>query len=601
MADPNTIHILPEDIANKIAAGEVIERPASVVKELVENAVDAGATRISVLTEAAGMKKIQVVDNGSGMSAPDLALAIIRHATSKIATDQDLKAIATLGFRGEALPSIAAVSHMEIVSRRQDEIAGSRIYAEGGKVLAHDEIGSGVGTTVTVSLLFFNTPARKEFMKTAPAENAAISEMITRFALAHPGIAFSLISDGQKIFQSAGKSRMLDVVADVYGTDIARKMIRVLAESTQKSMAIEGFAAPPLITRSNRKHILTFINNRCVKSQVLDDAVMEAYETLLPLHRFPVCILSLHLNPEEIDVNVHPAKLEVRFHNEEEIHAFVADAVRTALMAKELIPDVFKKRVAYPQAEPQQGTMAFQTVYERLPVLEDPHDPDATDHPSRAHEEGKNAQILKQHDSAIHYPDQPDSAAEEMKILGQVFRTYILVERKGELLIIDQHAAQERTMYERMLLNLEREEPAQQLLVPLVLELDPTEDRALQDYASALTEVGFTYETASGRSIFLREIPMSVQVDIACDLFRSILANVGQMQRPRTDSADKREAVMRAACRASVKANDTMSSVEMTALVQQLLHAENSYTCPHGRPTMLRLSKVELEKMFKRI
>jgi DNA mismatch repair protein MutL len=597
MTEYHRIHVLPQDLANKIAAGEVVERPASVVKELLENAVDAQATRISVVTEAAGMKIIQVVDNGTGMSKDDLALAIIRHATSKIATDQDLKAIMTLGFRGEALPSIAAVSHMEIISRRADDLAGGRIYVEGGKVLNLEDAGAAVGTSVMVRHLFYNTPARKEFMRAAPAENAAISEMITRFSLAHPQIAFSLTSDGQKAFQSSGRNRLLDVITDVYGADLARKMIQINEKNNQYSLS--GFIAPPQITRSNRKHILTFINSRWVKSSVLEDAVMEAYETLLPLHRFPICILTIQLNPMEIDVNVHPAKLEIRFHKEADIHDLVAGTIRSALLANELVPEVFVRRTAYPL--PQQGEIAFQSLRENSQSTQLQSDQNhqrnmkGTDHDWATGED----RILDE--TTIQFSTNQTAQPCDLKILGQLLRTYILAERAGELFIIDQHAAEERTMYEKLAASISMKQPAQQIGVPLVVDLDLAEASVLEDYACILQEVGFSWEGASGRSVFLHEIPVGMRAEHAADLFRTILASVEQVQGRTSNDADKREKVMRAACRASVKANDILNTTEMQSLVQQLMTAENPYTCPHGRPTMLRFSQSELEKMFRRI
>ncbi len=597
MSVQTMIHILPDDIANKIAAGEVVERPASVIKELLENAVDAQATRISVVTEAAGMKRIQVVDNGGGMSPEDLTLAIIRHATSKISTEHDLKGIKTLGFRGEALPSIAAISHLEIISRRPDTIVGARIRVEGGKVIALEETASPIGTTVNVNHLFFNTPARKEFMKTAPAENAAISEMLTRFALAHPGIAFSLVSDGQRIFQSTGRNQLLDVVTDVYGADIARKMVPIANVDQERQYSICGYAAPPQVTRSNRRHILTFINKRWVKSDVLDTAVLDAYDTLLPLHRYPVCILALEFDPKEIDVNVHPAKLEVRFHNEAEIREFVTESLRTTLLAKELVPDVFVRKTSYPA--PEQSSIPFQVIRETSQKAETrqvlPHDNNTLTAennfaPGRQRSEKSEADW-----------ETSSNNIDDLRILGQLLRTYILVERAGELLIIDQHAAQERTMYERLTAGKHIQEPAQQLLIPVVFEMDPTEANVMESHAEILTEVGFSWEEASGRSIFLREIPAGLNGNAAEDLLRTVLADLADQRRRKLSTAEQKEAVMRAACRASVKANDTLSIAEMRALVRQLLRADNPYTCPHGRPTMLKFSQTELEKMFRRI
>jgi DNA mismatch repair protein MutL len=594
----NTIHILPESLANKIAAGEVVERPASVIKELIENSIDAKADQISVHVNSAGMKKIQVVDNGEGMSQKDLELSIMRHATSKIKDAEDLHRIDTLGFRGEALPSIAAVSKMEIISRRKGHLSGLKITVDAGRLLKVEEVGASVGTSVTVDDLFYNTPARKEFLKAASAENAAISEVLTRFALGNPKISFTLVSDHRTVFQSSGQDSRINVIADVYGTQIARKMLSMQDIHSEKLYRVEGYLAPHSITRGTKKHILTFINGRWVKNEVLDKAVMKGYETLLPLHRFPISVIDMRIDPQEIDVNVHPAKLEIRFHHEESIFDFLSSAIRRTLMDHDIVPHVFSKKES--NVKPlliEQSRIIYPKISDIEARIKDKKE---TYQPPR--EESEN----RINSSAIEVSEEPQPSAycvkgddENFDILGQFFRTYYLVSKDTDLFIVDQHAAQERVLYELILSNAKVENPSQQLLTPQSIDLTPSEWDILIDHEKTLRSIGFDFEAASGRSLFLRGIPFGISQNHAAEIFCNILDHASSKHQG-SHETESRESMIRAACRASVKANDTLTEKEMHVLFQQLLHTQNPNTCPHGRPTMLRFTLSDLEKMFKR-
>ncbi len=602
-----SIHILSEDVANKIAAGEVIERPASVIKELLENAIDANATHITIHTEKAGLSLIRVVDNGSGMNEEDLRLSIQRHATSKILSDYDLKHIITLGFRGEAMASIAAVSRMEIKSLMHAAESGHSIEVEGGIIRA-DGISTGAsGTSIAVHDLFFNTPARKEFLKSEAAENLAINDTVTRFALGYPKISFLLVNDGKRIIQTSGNGRRLDVISTIYGTEIARNMMFVSASGESEQLHIQGEIAPPPMHRANRKHISTYVNGRWIKNKLLDDAVVAAYETYLPLHRFPICVLDLTIPPDKIDVNVHPAKLEIRFHREDIVFQFVRDSIKAKLSAGLQTPGVFipgksvysrsaQERIHFPRYTGEKIEPYLPKQSSETPV--DVHSQSSVDR-SRTEAPIETANGLN--------TSVPDKSAREtidseplFRVIGQIFTTYILIEKDDEILIVDQHAAQERTMFEKMMQNTECGNPAQQLMIPESVDLTPTERIIAQNTEDILHEVGFEFDYASGNTVFLRAIPADLPIPAAADLFRTVLADTEFSER-KPHQTEKREQIIRAACRASIKANDRMTMDEMITLVDQLLESANPFTCPHGRPTLLRLSKAEFERMFKRI
>ena len=593
------IHILPSEVASKIAAGEVVERPASVVKELVENAIDAGATEIRVEAREGGRRLIRVQDNGCGIPAVEVELAFARHATSKLRTVEDLAGITSLGFRGEALTSIAAVSRLTMLTRTADEPSGTLLRLEGGKVVAHQQRGMPPGATVTVEHLFFNTPARLEFLRTAATEAGHIHRIVTRYGLAYPGRRFSLVSDGRLTFQSTGSGKLYDVLIKVYGLEVAKQMLevgsfrfegsKVPGSSAQAGQPLNlqlsnlepsvfGYVGVPSLHRSNRQHITFYVNRRWIWDSSLAYAVIQAYHTLLPGGRFPVALLFLEMDPTSVDVNVHPTKAEVRFRDGRGVFRTVQRVVRRVLVDQAPVPALTGRPSAWPTPEwGGRKTAAEAGEQSAAQLAMELHRPEA---------------VSPQQDATFRLP--------MLRVVGQLGAAYIVAEGPGGMYLIDQHAAHERILYEKLMAEKAGAKVSSQgLLEPLTLELTPLQDATLQEHLATLRSVGFEIEPFGGETYLLRGVPAVLSVS---DARQPLLEIVEGLQEGEDILAQEREErLVRLICKqAAIKAGQTLSSQEMQELVRQLEQTTSARTCPHGRPTMVHLSAEQLAREFGR-
>lgn len=610
------INILDEFTANQIAAGEVVERPASVVKELAENSLDAGAGKIVVNLEEGGLTCITVSDDGCGMVEEDLVLALKRHATSKIKSASDLSRVNTLGFRGEALPSIAAVSKMSITTRTRDVLAGSRAEIEAGSLVSIKPAGCPPGTTVSVKDLFYNTPARRKSMKSSSTEGALCGDIISRLALARPEVSFELIIKDRRVFYSPGTGNLSDAVAAVYGAGQVREMIDINA--VDKNIVIHGLVSKPSLSRSTRSHITVIINGRYVRCPAALEAVEEAYRTLLPQGRKPVVVLSLSILPEHLDVNVHPAKLEVRLLEEEKVVRLIISTVRDALRNNDVIPSTFpkarKKEISalnYSKeafyVEPEQSRINFDRLTSKLAVSIETKNPVNNKLTAERNKVQNKVQYVESQDYS-----KKGKAGEEkaeyawddkrlpvLNAIAQFPPTYILAMGEEGLYIIDQHAAHERILYEEFLDGF-KEMPGQYLLVPVTLELDHRESAILTEKIMWLEETGFIIEHFGGNTFLLRGVPPRFPAGHEKELFLDILDYFKErgQSASRVEFFDRLASSM--ACRNAVKAGEKLSQPSMDTLLQQLAQTENPYTCPHGRPTVIHLSYRDLEARFRR-
>lgn len=602
------IIILDELTTNQIAAGEVVERPVSVVKELVENSLDAGAGRITVDLEEGGLSAITVVDNGCGMSEEDLLLAFERHATSKISSASDLSRIVTLGFRGEAIPSIAAVSRMTFTTRVHEALNGNRVEVEGGSLAAVVPAGCPPGSTVVVKDLFFNTPVRKKTMKSPSVEGSLCGEMISRLALARPDVSFELRSNGKRVFYSPGSGSLMDSVISVYGTHQAREMIPVNA--AENKIAIKGFTGKPSLSRSSRSHIITIINGRYVHCAAVKGAVEEAYRTLLPSGRRPVAVLSLTIAPETLDVNVHPAKLEVRLLEEREVAALVTRSLRDVLRVRGVIPSINSYQ---PQAGQKGKLYSLSTT--QVPINNNTGKRPAESKTKKEELKDENQTFIKQFkspgaitaDKAVveekgKYVNIKENIKENfpvLNVLAQLNPTYILAEGDDGLYIVDQHAAHERVLYEEYL-AAEGDKPSQCLLLPVTLELDYREVAILSERVFWFNEAGFVIEHFGGNTFLLRGVPPY----FPASQVKEFLLDVLDYFREKGPGASRIEffnyLASAMACRNAVKAGDRLAQSSMESLINRLAKTANPYTCPHGRPTITHLSYEDLKKRFKR-
>ena len=574
-----SIRVLPPEVASRIAAGEVVERPASIVKELVENALDAGARRVAVEANEGGVALIRVVDDGCGIDPEELALAFARHATSKLRDDADLDAIATLGFRGEALPSIAAVAEVEAASRPAALQTGGRVRFRFGELVEQGASGGPAGTAVSVRNLFREQPARLRFLRSTGAEAAQIASIVSHYALAYPEVAFSLRLDGRESFATAGGGDRRAAAAGVYGAEVAAALLE--ASEQGEGASIEALLAPPSISRANRGYITLFINRRWVRSRSLAYAVEEAYSGLLQTGRFPIAVVDLRLPPGDVDVNVHPAKAEVRLRNERQVFAFVQRPLRRVLAG--LAPVGAEPFGGWPRVAARPGPSA-------------PGDPA----PDLTLERAPLQSALRPGAPAQETAAQPALPAglPILRPLGQAGTTYIIAEGPAGLYLIDQHAAHERVLYERFQRDLTRAaEAAQPLLAPVVLELTPAQASLVGAYAGALAEHGFAVEPFGPRGYLLRAAPADMRREDPARAFVELLDLLTREDAP----ADRRGRVAASlACHAAVRAGQTLAMEEMRDLIRQLEACELPQTCPHGRPTMLHLSADELARRFSR-
>lgn len=592
----SSIRLLDEHTANRIAAGEVVERPVSVVKELIENALDAGASSLVIETAGAGRDLIRVTDNGHGMSQADILLAIQRHATSKIQTAEDLDAITSYGFRGEALPSIASVSRMEILSRLPDSPAAVRVTVAAGVVTDVEECAGAAGTAITVTDLFYNTPARLKFLKTANTENGHIVELIGRMALARSEVAFTLVMDGREVFRSQGGSDPRSALLAVFGRDIARELRPV--NHTQGSVRVSGYVTPPHVSRPNRAMQSFFVNGRPIRHKVLSRALDDAFRMLTPDSRFPAACLFVDLPPSRVDVNVHPAKAEVKFAFDGEIYQAVHTAVRQGLIDAGMMPEAlvgqratwssFRKEtpVWTPDMAPSQQEL--HGLFQQRAGL---------DHSQNATGADSDDALEQVAPSRTPYRD----ILEGFEILGQFQRTFIIASTPKALLVVDQHVAHERVMYEKLTIRREREPiPIQALLMPVTVPLDRKTAMAVSDLIPRLQQMGFLVEPFGPDTLMLRGAPAWVRGVSPETLVRDLLGEMTELSAQRQQRAGYDPLVATAACHMSVKAGDRLDKPEMQQLLQDLAATENPYLCPHGRPVILTITQQELERRFLR-
>jgi len=559
----NRIRLLPEHVANQIAAGEVIERPASVVKELVENALDADAHRIIVAVKNGGRTAIRVTDDGWGMSRDDALLALERHATSKITKAEDLYRIKSLGFRGEAVPSIAAVSRFTLSSRERGALSGTQIEIAGGRITGVQDVGTAEGTSVEVRNLFFNLPARRKFLRSVPTETGHIQHIVTLCALAHPDVAFKLVVDDREVFNLAPAGKLLDRLRELHGAQLVEQLVPVSGE------IVAGFVGKPGISRGDRTQQHIFVNGRPVESKGINYALREGYHTALMRGQFPVTFLFIEIDPELVDVNIHPAKREVRFRDEYAVRQCVIDAVRAAVEAKDEAPRPIQREMTATTFVAQPALMPVPPSYREGEAPAEP--------------------------PVVHTDDGA------WRVLGAVGQLYVLIESPEGLVLMDQHAAHERVLFEKMLRELATDSaPSQKLLLPVTLECDARDAVFLQSNLKTLHKLGIGVSEFGERTFLIDSLPPYFALENIQQTFRNIvdeLRQTGEEVHARRLGEDK---IATTVCRHAVKARDPLRGAELRALLEQLHRCELPYTCPHGRPTMIQISYPELEKKFGR-
>lgn len=679
----NRIQVLDQKTIDQIAAGEVIERPASVVKELVENSIDAGAEAVTVEIREGGTSLIRVTDNGSGIAQDQVATAFLRHSTSKIRTVEDLFHVGSLGFRGEALSSIAAIAMVELITKPADAEAGIRYVIEGGVEKKTEETAAPDGTTFLVRSLFYNTPARRKFLKSAMTEAGYVSELMERLALSRPDISFQFINNGQTRLHTSGNGNLKDVIYHIYGRDIAANLAEINA--SQGKVHITGFIGKPVISRGSRSYENYFINGRYIRSKVVAKGIEEGYRTFMMQHRYPFTALHFSIDGSLLDVNVHPTKMELRFSNQEELYRFVRDTVRQGLMERELIPEVRLPEKRIPDENISETTLDDTKVYEsKSAETEKKKDEEKKETQFRAEQEegsgrkaasapqdenleyfmaqmrkrvteefrkkgknvsGESCELVKESKSHYteaaaavrqniqplqkeeipqsveepsHTPEIPEPVCEakqlnlfeqrllnpaaksDIRIIGQLFDTYWLVQYEDKFYIIDQHAAHEKVLYERTVRSLANKEIISQMVSPpLVLTLSMQEAEKLSRYQDYFKELGFEIEPFGGKEYTVSAVPANLYGLAEKDLFLELLDSLEYVNGRNAEMILDKIASM--SCKAAVKGNQRMSTAEAQALIEELLALENPYNCPHGRPTIISVTRQEIEKKFKRI
>lgn len=644
------IMLLNQETIDKIAAGEVVERPSSVVKELVENAIDAKATAITVEIKEGGISFIRITDNGCGIERKQVPIAFLRHSTSKIRSVEDLLNIHSLGFRGEALSSIAAVAQVELITKTYDELTGTRYVIEGSKEVADEEIGAPDGTTFIVRNLFYNVPARRKFLKTAQTEGGYISDLMERMALSHPDVSFKFINNGQTKLHTSGNGNEKDLIYHIYGRDITASVLKV--EQQTELFQVRGFIGKPMVSRGNRNYENYFINGRYIKSALLSKAVEEAYKGFLMQHQYPFCVLYFDIHSDLLDVNVHPTKMELRFSQNEQIYRSLYEIIRNTLTHKDFIPEVpveEKKTAAVPEIkEPAPEPFEVRRLNEirKAVAADSPYEPKYPSHtkksstevffsrmkqntksPLTAKEESLFAKPLASAPetedvpkedslSMVREPDIPymqqtleqiDShfltkdARKKHKIIGQLFDTYWLVEFEDKLFVIDQHAAHEKVLYEKTMKKV-REQlfSSQAVSPPIILSLNQEEIAAMERYQDELTRFGYEIEPFGGKEYAITAIPADFSDIDMRSMFLELLNDFTELSGRATPELIL-EKVASMSCKAAVKGNNRLSRAEIETLIDELLQLDNPYNCPHGRPTIISMSKYEIEKKFKRI
>lgn len=617
------IALLTQDTIDKIAAGEVVERPSSVVKELVENAIDAKATAITIEIKEGGISFIRISDNGCGIDKSEVPLAFLRHSTSKIRSVEDLLCVSSLGFRGEALSSIAAVSRVELITKTPEALTGVRYLIEGSKEISLEEIGAPDGTTFLIKDLFYNTPARKKFLKSAQTEGAYIADMVEKLALSHPDISFKFIQNNQTKLHTSGNGNIKDLIYHVFGREISSAVLPVEIEN--ELFSVSGYIGKPVITRGNRNFEIYFINGRYVKSQLLSKAIEEAYKSFLMQHQYPFCVLYFAFKGESLDVNVHPTKMELRFDNNQEVYQYLCDGLYQVLSRKEMIPEV-------PVSEEKKAPTVVHEYKESIPepfearrlnqiresVKKDsPYEVKYPSYTRDTYTRDAQTRDAQTRDAQTKISEKPayenitleslssdfltKDAKKKHRIIGQLFKTYWLVEFEDKLFIVDQHAAHEKVLYERTMATLkEKEYTSQTISPPIVLSLDANEILMLEKYKDSIAKMGYEVESFGGKEYMISAVPANLfKVDMK-DLFIEMLDDFSNLSGRETPELIL-EKVASMSCKAAVKGNQTLSFSEFDALVEELLTLDNPYNCPHGRPTIISMTKYEIEKKFKRI
>lgn len=661
------IHILDSETIDKIAAGEVVERPASVVKELVENALDAGATAVTVEAKDGGIEFVRVTDNGGGMEQGQLRTAFLRHATSKIENAEDLTRISSLGFRGEALSSIAAVSKVEVITKTRDSLTGSRIVLEGAREVSLDEVGAPDGTTFLMRNLFYNTPVRRKFLKTPVTEGGYIADLMEHLALSRPDVSFKFVLGNQTRFHTSGNGDLREVIYRIYGREVAASLVPIQWE--QDGFLVDGYLGKPVIVRSNRNFEIYFINGRFIRSSVVAKAIEEGYKEYLMQHKFPFCVLHIRMDPHRVDVNVHPTKMDVRFTNAMDFCGALCEAVRNTLKNREMIPEALfgaekgavkeerqrqkeLQREHTPEPFEQKRTDAYKVMeetryqaaagdFKQNPVWtrvvgEKKAEPVKAAHEEIASEETKaSSEVFFQEAELpeeasfqetpvreIQAPEKeaisPQSPMQQMdlfeeklltadnrtkyRLIGQVFDTYWIIQFEDKLLFMDQHAAHEKVKYERLIRQYqEKNIVSQSLLPPVIVSLTGQEEVVLKEYLNDFQALGFEVEAFGGSEYALRSVPADLYGCSEREMFLEVLDELGSGGTARGSFKVVEEKIASMSCKAAVKGNNRMSAEEAQELIDELLTLENPYNCPHGRPTIITMSKMELEKKFKRI
>lgn len=632
------IVLLDDNLSNKIAAGEVVERPASVVKELVENAIDAGSSVIEIFIEEAGLKSIRIIDDGEGIAPEDILNAFERHATSKIMNENDLFRIRTLGFRGEALPSIASVSRVEVKSSTGEGI-GSHLIIEGGKILKHEGSDSRKGTDFKVENIFFNTPARLKYLKSETTELGTIVDVVNRLAISHPEISFRLINKGREILKTPGNGNVQQVFSTIYGLEVAKKVIPF--KGTSLDFEIEGLIGLPEITRASRNYVTILVNGRYVKNFLISKAILDAYHTLLPINRYPYVLLSVKLDPYLVDVNVHPSKMEVRLSKESELMELVTKTIKEKLQSQTLIPTgvssvkAQKQKSEQPSFRFDSGSKPTQTIVDYFnEISSNKNDSINLSMPNvdftKTYKEIKIQDIHFEENKTIDYTtnvnnvfkdesvdtlsdgngneykqennrDQNDSAIPQMYLIGQLHGTYLLAQNENGLFIIDQHAAQERMKYEFYKLKLaEVEKDLQDLLLPITLTYSADEFIRINELRKTLEEIGILLEEFGSNSFIVRSTPTWFPKGDEQVLLEELIEQVLVIKKADIGKIREESAIMMS-CKASIKANRHLRHDEMQRLLDDLRLTSDPFTCPHGRPIIVQFSQYEIEKMFKRV
>ncbi len=635
------IKVLDQNTINQIAAGEVIEHPASVVKELMENAIDAGASAITVEIKDGGTAFIRVTDNGSGIAREEIPVAFLRHSTSKISDAADLVTVASLGFRGEALSSIAAVSKVELITKISNSLTGSRYRIEGGEEIALEDVGAPDGTTIVSRDLFYNTPARRKFLKSAQTEASHVSDLVEKIALSRPDISVRFIVNGQNKLHTSGNNNLRDLIYTVYGREISSNLIPV--DESSDLMHIYGYIAAPAIARGNRNFENYFINGRYIKSNIISKAIEDGFKPYMMQHKYPFTMIYTDIEPEMVDVNVHPSKMELRFRDGEGVYDLIYHAIENALSGRELIPaSTIGDGKEEAKAERNEKTAALRSEDHNRPepfeknrigvmnadtakesgeeygsfLAEEPYTdvktsvlparpsgitskPDKSANSDTGKGPSEKPEQLEMFDDRLLSKE----AKKKHRLIGQVFDTYWLIEYGDELYIMDQHAAHEKVLFEKNFATLKDREYTSQLVdPPIILSLSTDEEQVLNDHMDVFNSIGYEIEPFGGHDYAVRAVPANLFSIAKKDLLLELLDDLTEeLDADNLSSETIYNKIATMSCKAAVKGNNRLSFAEADELINELLSLDNPYTCPHGRPTIISISKREMEKKFKRI